>query len=111
MMEHNGTIEPKHIIESFRPDINSISFQRPCSALNIASGIPQFFSLNELNQPIGTNLYIVNDTMYIKTLIDFIGMPRSILPFIFNLNIGLPAHIREKLIADELKRREGEITN
>jgi len=41
MIETNGTTQPKHIIESFRPDTNSISFQRPCSSMNIASGIPK----------------------------------------------------------------------
>jgi regulator of replication initiation timing len=111
MIEKNGTIQPKHIIESFRPDINSISFQRPSSAMNIASGIPKFFLLSELNRPTNENLYIVDDTMYIKTLIDFIGMPRSILPFIFNLNIAFPPHIRHKLILDEIKRREEQNTN
>lgn len=111
MIEKNGTVQPKHIIESFRPDVNSVSFQRPCSAMNIASGIPKFFALSEFNQPTNENLYIVDDTIYIKTLIDFIGMPRSILPFIFNINIALPAHIQHKLILDEIKRREEQNTN
>jgi len=111
MIEKNGTVQPKHIIESFRPDINSVSFRQPCSAMNIASGIPKFFSLSEFNQPTNENLYIVNDTIYIKTLIDFIGMPRSMLPFIFNINIAFPLHIQHKLILDEIKRREEQNTN
>lgn len=111
MMGQNGTVKPKHIIESFRPDINSISFQRPCSAMNIASGIPKFVSLNELNQPANENLYIINDTMYIKTFVDFIGLSRSILPFIFNINIAFPAHIQHKLISDEIERREKQNDN
>ncbi len=111
MIEKNGTVQPKHIIESFRPDTSSVSFQRPCSAMNIASGIPKFFSLSELNRPTNENLYIVNDTMYIKIFIDFIGLPRSILPFIFNINIAFPVHIQHKLILDEIKRREEQNTN
>ncbi len=110
MIEKNGTIPPKHIIESFRPDTNSISFQRPCSSMNIASGIPRFCSLNELSELTNENLYVVNDTMYIKTFIDFIGMPRSILPFIFNINPAFPLHIQQKLISDEIKRREEQNT-
>ncbi len=64
--------------------------------MNIAAGIPKFFSLNEFNQPTNENLYIVNDTIYIKTLINFIGMSRSMLPFIFNINISFAVHIQHK---------------
>ena len=32
----------QHIIESFRPDPNSPSFQRPQSKMNVASGCPLF---------------------------------------------------------------------
>lgn len=103
-----GTTQPKHIIESFRPDINSISFQRPRSAMNIASGIPKFCSLDELNRPENENLYVINDTIFIRTLIDFIGVPRSMLSFIFNVNIALPVNIQQKLIEEELIRRRQE---
>ena len=47
MIEKTGTVQPKHIIEFFRPDANNVSSQRPCSAMNIASNIPKFFFLNE----------------------------------------------------------------
>ena len=106
-----GTTQPKHIIESFRPDINSISFQRPCSAMNIASGISKFTSLDEINRPENENLYVVNDTIFIKTLIDFIGVSRSMLAFIFNLNIALPVNIQQKLIAEEIRRRQEQNIN
>ncbi|CAF1090770.1 unnamed protein product [Rotaria sordida] len=111
MIETNGTIQPKHIIDTFRPDINSISFQRPCSAMNIASGIPKFFPLTEFHKSENENLYVVNDTIFIKVLIDFIGISRSMLPFIFNLNIALPVHIQQQLISDEIKRRQEQNTN
>jgi hypothetical protein len=111
MIETNGVTQPKHIIESFRPDTNSISFQRPASAINIASGIPKFLSLAEFNRPVNENLYIINDTIYIKILIDFIGLSRSILPFIFNINIAFPAHIQQKLISEEIKRRQEQNNN
>lgn len=104
IMESNGTIQPKHVIESFRPDLNSQSFSQPCTKLNIASGIPRFCPLDELANLNDTNRYVVNDTMYIKAFIDFTGVPRSMLSFIFNINIALPGHIQHKLITDELKR-------
>lgn len=104
IMESNGTIQPKHVIESFRPDLNSQSFSQPCTRLNIASGIPKFCSLDVLANLNNANLYVVDDTMYIKAFIDFIDVPRSMLQFIFNINLALPGHIQYKLINDELKR-------
>ncbi len=106
LIESDQIRQAKHVIESFRPDANSISFQRPCSAMNIASGIPKFFPLADFNQPEEINRYIIDDTMFIKVLIDFIGISRSILPFVFSLNIALPIPIQQKLIAEEIKRRE-----
>jgi hypothetical protein len=44
--------------------------------------------------------------MFIKVFIDFIGLSKSILPFIFSLNIALPIQIQQKLINEEIKRRE-----
>lgn len=111
MIESGGTQQATHIIESFRPDINSVSFQRPNSSMNIASGIPKFCSLVDLNQPEEINRYILNDVMFIKVFIDFIGISKSILPFVFNLNIALPVQIRQKLLDDEIKRREQQNTS
>ncbi|CAF0799214.1 unnamed protein product [Adineta steineri] len=106
MIETNGTTEPKHIIESFRPDPNSVSFKRPTSTMNIASGIPKFFPLDQFNRPANENLYVVNDTIFIKAMIDFAKVPRSLLPFIFRMDISLPEHIRQKLIENEIERRQ-----
>jgi hypothetical protein len=80
-LKKNGTIQHRHIIEPFRPDVNSVGSQRPCSAMHIASDISKFFSsLSEFNQPTNENLYIVNE----KTLMDFIGMSRSMLSYNIN---------------------------
>ncbi|CAF1327854.1 unnamed protein product [Rotaria sordida] len=108
MLESGEIKQTKHIIESFRPDTRSISFQRPCSSMNIASGIPKFVSLVDFNQPLETNRYIINDTIFIKVLIDFIGIPKSMIYFIFNLNCGLPIHIQQKLIDEEMERRKAQ---
>lgn len=111
MIESNGTIQPKHIIESFRPDMNSQSFSQPCSGMNIASGIPRFCPLDLFEEMNDRNLYVVNDTMYIKMFVDFIGIPRTMLPFIFNINVALPGHIQQKLISDEIERRREQNIN
>jgi hypothetical protein len=111
IIESDEIKQAKHIIESFRPDTRSISFQRPCSSMNIASGIPKFFALANFNQPPEINRYIINDTIFIKVFIDFIGIPKSMLSFIFSLNVALPIHVQQKLIDDELKRREEQNIN
>ena len=60
----------KHVIEAFRPDPNSSSFQRPRRETNIASGCPMFCSLDELNN----HAYIQDDTMFIKVIVDTIDL-------------------------------------
>ena len=56
----------EHVIEAFRPDPNSPSFQRPRRETNIASGCPMFCSLTELNN----HAYVRDDTMFLKIIVD-----------------------------------------
>ena len=56
----------KHVIDSFTPDPNSSSFQRPRREMNIASGRPIFCSLAELNN----HAYVRDDTMFLKIIVD-----------------------------------------
>ena len=56
----------QHVIEAFRPDPNSPSFQRPRRETNIASGCPMFCSLTELNN----HTYVRDDTMFLKIIVD-----------------------------------------
>lgn len=58
----------EHIIESFKPDINSESFKRPISNMNTASGIPMFCSLSKVHS--AEHGYIKDDCMFIKTTIE-----------------------------------------
>ncbi|TSV94886.1 TNF receptor-associated factor 2 [Bagarius yarrelli] len=55
------------IIDAFRPDISSSSFQRPVSDMNIASGCPLFCPLSKLDSK---NSYIRDDTIFIKAIVD-----------------------------------------
>lgn len=59
------------VTETFRPDPNSSSFQRPRSEMNIASGCPHFCSHNLLR----SRGYIRDDTIFIKVIVDTIGLP------------------------------------
>ncbi len=93
----------RHIIDSFRPDVRSNSFQRPRSDMNIASGIPKFLPLATIQQE--GNPYVRDDTMFVKVMVDFGDMPRTLLPYALSLNPGLPTHVQQLLIREEEKRR------
>ena len=56
----------EHVIDSFRPDPNSSSFQRPRRETNIASGCPTFCPLYELND----HAYVPDDTLFLKVIVD-----------------------------------------
>ena len=61
----------EHIIDAFRPDVSSSSFQRPVSDMNIASGCPLFCPLSKLESK---NSYIRDDTVFIKVIVDLTGL-------------------------------------
>ena len=54
--------------DSFAPDPNSSSFQRPIDTMNVASGCPRFYDLEKLDK--NAERFLVNDTMFIKAVID-----------------------------------------
>lgn len=59
-----------HVTETFRPDPNSSSFQRPRSDMNIASGCPTFCSHHLLR----SRGYIRDDSIFIKVIVDTVGL-------------------------------------
>jgi hypothetical protein len=100
------TTQQQHIIDSFRPDIKSNSFQRPRSDMNIASGIPKFVPLTIIQQD--NNPYVRDDTMFIKIMVDFGNAPKTVLPYILSLNPGLPLLIQQERIKREIEKRAQE---
>ncbi|CAF3233858.1 unnamed protein product [Rotaria sp. Silwood2] len=100
---YDQTPAQQHIIDSFRPDIRSSSFQRPCSNMNIASGIPKFFPLKMIQEE--GNPYVRDDAMFIKIMIDFEDMPKTLLPYALSLSSGLPTHVQQAMIKQEAERR------
>jgi len=100
---YDQTDQQRHIIDSFRPDIKSSSFQRPRFEMNIASGIPKFFPLSMLQQD--NNPYIRNDTMFIKVMVHFNDTPKTLLPYILSVNPGLSPTIQQIMIKQELEKR------
>jgi hypothetical protein len=100
---YDQTAQQKHIIDSFRPDIKSTSFQRPRSEMNIASGIPKFFPLAIIQQD--NNPYVQNDTMFIKVMVHFNETPKTLLPYILGINPGLSISTQQIMIKQELEKR------
>ncbi|CAF3494982.1 unnamed protein product [Rotaria sordida] len=100
------TSQQRHIFDSFRPDVKSSSFQRPHSDMNIASGIPKFVPLTIIQQD--NNPYVVDDTMFIKTIVDFGDIPKPSLPYALSLNPGLPILTQRELLKRELEKRAQE---
>uniref|UniRef100_A0A8C4NP17 TNF receptor-associated factor n=1 Tax=Eptatretus burgeri TaxID=7764 RepID=A0A8C4NP17_EPTBU len=65
LMDQNNR---EHVIDAFRPDQTSSSFQRPVNELNVASGCPLFCSLATLDA--SRNSYVRDDTLFIKCIVD-----------------------------------------
>ncbi|CAF5024301.1 unnamed protein product, partial [Rotaria sp. Silwood1] len=100
---YDQTPAQRHIINSFRPDSKSSSFQRPRSNMHIASGIPKFFLLEAIQEE--GSPYVRDDTMFIKVMVDFGETLKTLLPYALSLNPGLPTHIQQAMIQQEMKRR------
>ena len=71
--------------------------------MNIASGIPKFCPLSLIQQE--GNPYVHDDTMFIKIMVDFGDVPTTLLLYSLNLNPGLPKHIQQKMIKQEMDRK------
>ena len=56
----------KHLVQTFKPNLQSNSFQKPKSDMNVASGCPEFAKLSVFDDP----SYVKDDVMYIKAVVD-----------------------------------------
>ena len=59
-------VHKKHLVQNFKPDPQSSSFQRPKTDMNVASGCPEFADLSILKN----TSYVKDDLMYIKAIVD-----------------------------------------
>ncbi|XP_006824450.1 TNF receptor-associated factor 2-like [Saccoglossus kowalevskii] len=57
-----------HVVDAFRPDPTSNSFQRPKNDMNIASGCPLFMPLSQLHSP--RHAYVKDDVAFLKVIVD-----------------------------------------
>ena len=63
----------EHVVDSFRPDPQSSSFQKPKNEMNVASGCPLFMPLAHLD----TRSYVRDDTMFVKVKVDTSGLDHN----------------------------------
>ncbi|CAF1001724.1 unnamed protein product [Adineta ricciae] len=98
------TDQQRHIIRTIRPDEQSNCSQRPQLDMNTPTEIPDFVPLYIFEQV--NNPYVRNNTMFIRILIDFENLPKTLLPYVMSLNPGLPPHTRQKLIQQEMERHQ-----
>ncbi|XP_032993440.1 TNF receptor-associated factor 2 [Lacerta agilis] len=61
----------EHVIDAFRPDVTSSSFQRPTGDMNVASGCPLFCPLAKMA---AKDSYVRDDTLFIKAIVDLAGL-------------------------------------
>ncbi|CAF0752077.1 unnamed protein product [Rotaria sordida] len=99
---YDQTNNQRHIIDSFRPDIRSNSFQRSQSNMNIASGLPKFCPLTFIQQE--NTPYVRDDCMFIRCITNFETIPKKMIPYICALNMGLPKSIQQTMIQAEVER-------
>ncbi|CAF1148373.1 unnamed protein product [Rotaria sordida] len=100
---YDQTPTEQHIIDSFQPDIKSNSFQRLRSEMNIASGILKLCPISAIQQE--GNLYVRDDTIFIKIMVDFSDIPKTLLPFALNPHPGFPVNIQHTMIKQEAEKR------
>ena len=71
LLNQNGR---KNVIDQFRPDTQSSSFQRPVHReMNIASGCPTFCPLSELH-----NGFVKEDCIFLGVIVDTAGIPKPV---------------------------------
>ena len=56
----------KHLVQTFKPNEQYSSFQRPKTDMNVASGCPEFAHLSILEN----TSYVREDVIYIKAIVD-----------------------------------------
>ena len=96
------TDEQNHIVGKFQPEVLSRTCQRPQLDVNIIHEILEFAPLDSLRKE--NNSYIRENTMFIKTIIDFGQGLRNLVPYAVNLNPALPIPIQQIMIEKEKEK-------
>ena len=85
LMLINQETGQRNVIDSFRPDPDSNSFQRPMKRdMNIASGCPMFCELNHLL----LNGFVKEDCIFLGVVVDTSNIPQPLPPLRLSGNSG-----------------------
>lgn len=68
MLLHQSSQGTRNMVDTFKPDPSSSSFQRPVTDMNVASGCPLFVSHAALE--VEDSVYRRDDTIFIKIIVD-----------------------------------------
>ena len=63
----------RDVVQSFRPEPSSSSFQRPRKEMNVASGCPMFAPVSVLNNP----SFVKDDCMFLRCQISTVGLENT----------------------------------
>jgi hypothetical protein len=96
--------QKNHIIESFQSNTKLISFLRPRGEMNIGSGIPKFIPRSAIQQ--NNNLYVCDDSIYIKVMVRKNVIPPSILPDVMCIDPALPVYMQEEIIQNKINKNK-----
>lgn len=77
--------------------------------MNTPVGLPKFASLEIIKQE--NNPYIREDTMFIKTMIDFSNIPDDVLSYAFNLHPGLTIQTQQAMIREKIENQQQRVSN
>jgi hypothetical protein len=72
--------------------------------MNTPVGLPKFASLEIIKQE--NNPYIRDDTMFIKTMIDFSNIPDDVLSYALNLHPGLTIQTQQAMIREKIENQQ-----
>lgn len=73
LLDQTPAVAPRYrsdVIEVFKPNTSSSSFQRPCSEMNIATGCPLFAPKSVLS----SDRYVRDDTIFVRIEISLAGL-------------------------------------
>ena len=89
----------KHIIRKLSPDLFSRNYQRPQTDMTIAGEVLEFVPLEILRQE--NNPYILDNTMFIRVMINFNNMPDNLIPYAMNIDPALMNSLQQTMIEQE----------
>ena len=106
LMICNQSADRRHVVDSFLPDIESDSFQRPRLEMNTGAGIPKFVPISCIQSP--SSPFIQDDTMFVRCFVDMESMPKALAHYACQLDLHLSATTRQRMVQKKLDEYESQ---